>query len=196
MFLTSNVFYGHETAAHSRGFSTVDEMNEHIVATWNEKVPENGIVYVLGNLAKEPMVLQEFLSSINGTVRAFEGEYDQALYDVWSSGNFENVDLIKTPFQPVNVSDMNGKVQGVLLSYWPLMEWPGKEGGVIHIYGRGERYNNDPASSRINASFQVWGGPLSFQTLADLRADIEETQGNSRQPEDVVGEQGATSEGG
>lgn len=173
----------------------MDEMNAHIIQTWNERVPENGIVYALGNLAKEPLCLQEFLSSVNGTIRVIEGEYDQPIHEVYHSGSFGNLNLLGKDLYPVDVRDMDGRSQGIIISYWPMEEWPGMEGGVMHIYGRGERYGNDPVSNKLNASFPVWGGPLSFQTIVDLRADIEATQGNGRTPEDVMGK-GATSEGG
>lgn len=53
LFFTSDTHFSHENIIRfcGRPFSSVEEMNEEMIRRWNEKVPEDGVVFHLGDFA-------------------------------------------------------------------------------------------------------------------------------------------------
>ena len=53
LFFTSDTHFFHEGIIRfcNRPFGSVEEMNETLIRNWNEKVPEDGTVFHLGDFA-------------------------------------------------------------------------------------------------------------------------------------------------
>lgn len=53
LFFTSDTHFFHANIIKyaNRPFGSVEEMNEELIRCWNETVPEDGVVYHLGNFS-------------------------------------------------------------------------------------------------------------------------------------------------
>lgn len=82
-YYISDLHFFHENLNHSldfRGFETVEEMNEHIVGRWNQKVREGDDVVILGDVsAGNAEQTNEILRRLNGNLFLIEGNHDHFL---------------------------------------------------------------------------------------------------------------------
>ncbi len=72
----SDTHFGHKNMALKRGFSSADEMDEHIVKMWNSKVLKKDTVYILGDITMEKSNY-EILNRLNGYKKVVLGNHDQ-----------------------------------------------------------------------------------------------------------------------
>ena len=82
IFITSDLHFNHdrEFVWGARGFSSVQEMNESIVAHWNSVVNEDDDVYVLGDLCLGGAGMnsenQKLIERLNGRLHIILGNHD------------------------------------------------------------------------------------------------------------------------
>ncbi|MDR2888771.1 MAG: metallophosphoesterase family protein [Lachnospiraceae bacterium] len=63
-----------------RGFSSAEEMNEHIITRWNEKVRRGDDIIILGDLSWGDLtVTEELLKRLKGNLYLISGNHDKAL---------------------------------------------------------------------------------------------------------------------
>ena len=88
LFLTADVFLNSTKAAQSRGFNSVEEMNEYIISKWNSIVQPTDVVHVLGNIAmgNRTYALQNLVPRLNGSITLYPGvqDYCHPIHrDIW-----------------------------------------------------------------------------------------------------------------
>lgn len=71
----SDIHWDHTNMALHRGFSSAEEMNEHIVREWNKVVKKKDIVWILGDLTMEKGDYS-FLGRLNGQKKVVLGNHD------------------------------------------------------------------------------------------------------------------------
>ena len=79
MFFTSDTHFCHENIIKycKRPFANIAENDEEIIRRWNEKVPEDGIVFHLGDVAfGDPERVDNILERLNGTIYLVIGNHD------------------------------------------------------------------------------------------------------------------------
>ena len=79
MFFTSDTHFSHENIIKycKRPFANITENDEEIIRRWNEKVPEDGIVFHLGDVAfGDPERVDNILERLNGTIYLVIGNHD------------------------------------------------------------------------------------------------------------------------
>jgi len=128
IFITSDTFFGRASIielAH-RPFKSIEEMDATLIENWNSVVTENDIVYHLGNFAWSPIVADNVIKQLNGNIKFILGEFDEALLEVIEYYQ----DLVILPNDIFK--DYKHKM---VLSHYPLADWPGKERGIYHFHG-------------------------------------------------------------
>lgn len=81
-FFTADTHFGHKAMLTycNRPYSNVDDMDEDMIRIWNETVPENGLVYHLGDFSFRPKQRTvEILKLLNGKKYLIEGNHDRGL---------------------------------------------------------------------------------------------------------------------
>lgn len=73
-----------------RPFDTVGEMDEALIANWNNTVGEHDEVYVLGDFGADGRE-EEVLSRLNGTKYLLKGNHDVRSNDYYRSAGFAEV---------------------------------------------------------------------------------------------------------
>ncbi|MBQ3295468.1 MAG: hypothetical protein IJH00_03165 [Erysipelotrichaceae bacterium] len=126
IYLTSDLHFGHKWAigSHDRPFASVEEMNETLLRNYNSIVRDEDIVYILGDLCRHLRLelANEIISKMKGKKYLLLGNNDKG-YD---------------PKLFVEIRDFKRfTYHGVrfVLMHYPLLDWPEKEKGSIHLHG-------------------------------------------------------------
>ena len=72
----SDTHFGHTNMALKRGFTSAEEMDEHIVQKWNSKVLKKDTIFLLGDVTMEK-ANYEILRRLNGYKKVILGNHDQ-----------------------------------------------------------------------------------------------------------------------
>lgn len=160
-FITSDTWFGREAilSISNRKFNSIDDMNKHIIKQWNSVVKKDDVVVHLGNFAWDPDTLQKIVKKLNGKIFLVLSLTDFEMYEELIE--LPNVYVIETPLAILPTHD-------VVLSHWPLLDWPGRETGTIQIHGHSV-YNhpsNFQYDFRINACTNHWKyTPIKLSSL-------------------------------
>nr|DAO18657.1 MAG TPA: metallophosphatase domain protein [Caudoviricetes sp.] len=79
IWITSDTHFNHANIIKycNRPFSSVEEMNETIIANWNKVVSEGDTVYHLGDFALgDKSLIPNILRSLNGCIKVIMGNHD------------------------------------------------------------------------------------------------------------------------
>ena len=97
----------------NRGFSGYAEMNEHMIARWNEKVTTRDTVYILGDFSiAKGEATEKILQKLNGKLNLIIGNHDRFLQDKgFDRSLFRSIE----PYQEIRDS---GRL--VILSHYPV----------------------------------------------------------------------------
>ena len=76
--IVSDTHFNHEKLVRQRGFNSVEEMNEHIIKIWNEKIKPNDKVIHLGDFAflDDFKGIEEICKRLNGNITLVLGNHD------------------------------------------------------------------------------------------------------------------------
>jgi calcineurin-like phosphoesterase family protein len=79
LFFTSDPHYGHENILKycHRPFSSIEEHDEELIRLWNETVPEDGIVFIIGDIGFcSETYLKTILNRLHGKIYWIIGNHD------------------------------------------------------------------------------------------------------------------------
>ena len=169
-FVTSNQQFGRPGAIRSykRPFETVQEMNQFLFDSWNLTVSPEDTVYVLGNFAWDPETAEHFLRNLNGTIINIDGEFDQAIDELFETAIGLDIDYFDGILELL-------PEENVVLSYWPLLEWPRKSKGSYSIVGHpNKKYKSNHKNKIINCCCDFWEfKPVELSKIIELFNDVE-----------------------
>ena len=133
VFFTADThFYSENAWKHRKRFPDIVTMNEVLIRNWNETVPENGVVFHLGDLATE-LPREQLINLVNrlhGTILLVKGNHD-------------DIGLFRTPsFQEATRLKLLGyhwemRLGGkkILLDHYPLLCYVDEYKGVWQLFG-------------------------------------------------------------
>ena len=108
----ADLHLGHENMAKRRGFFTVEEHDEHIIAQWNSVVDKRDVTYILGDVTMEKKSPYALLDRLNGLKHVVLGNHDRRqdvphlLQHVESVGamiQYKGVILTHCPIHPMEL---------------------------------------------------------------------------------------------
>jgi calcineurin-like phosphoesterase family protein len=73
----ADLHLSHENMAKRRGFSTIEEHDEHIIEKWNSVVHKRDITYILGDITMEKSAPYHLLDRLNGQKYVVLGNHDR-----------------------------------------------------------------------------------------------------------------------
>lgn len=96
IWVTSDTHFNHANIIKycNRPFSSVEEMNETIIANWNKVVPEDDTVYHLGDFALgDKSLIPDFIKRLNGHINFIMGNHDNLniMLEMCEQGIIENI---------------------------------------------------------------------------------------------------------
>ncbi len=111
---------GLNTKMDMRGFPSVTEMNDHMIATWNEHVRKQDEVVVIGDLSfGKGEQTNEILQRLNGTINLIVGNHDKRYLDD-KAFKPERFGWIK------EYAELNDNNRKVILSHYPMPFYNGQ----------------------------------------------------------------------
>jgi calcineurin-like phosphoesterase family protein len=73
----ADLHLSHANMAKRRGFSSIEEHDEHIIAQWNSVVHKRDITYILGDVTMEKSSPYPLLDRLNGLKHIVLGNHDR-----------------------------------------------------------------------------------------------------------------------
>jgi calcineurin-like phosphoesterase family protein len=73
----ADLHLSHANMATRRGFSTIEEHDEYIIAKWNSVVNKRDITYILGDVTMEKSAPYHLLDRLNGLKHVVMGNHDR-----------------------------------------------------------------------------------------------------------------------
>lgn len=128
MFFTSDTHFSHKNIIKycKRPFKTIEENDEELIRRWNEKVPEDGIVFHLGDVGfGHPQVINDILKQLHGKIYLVIGNHDWRRVTTQHAWRFEDMT------QQINMKI--GK-RHIILNHYPMLAFSGAWRGVDATY--------------------------------------------------------------
>jgi calcineurin-like phosphoesterase family protein len=73
----ADLHLSHQNMATRRGFSSIEEHDEHIIAQWNSVVSKRDVTYILGDVTMEKSSPYPLLDRLNGLKHVVLGNHDR-----------------------------------------------------------------------------------------------------------------------
>ena len=105
----ADLHLSHANMAKRRGFSSIEEHDEHIIAKWNSVVNKRDVTYILGDITMEKSAPYPLLDRLNGIKHIVLGNHDrrqdtkklfQYAESVGAMINYKGVFLTHCPIHP------------------------------------------------------------------------------------------------
>ena len=77
VFCIADLHLSHTNMALHRGFATVEEHDEYIIAKWNSVVSKRDVTYILGDVTMEKSAPYHLLDRLNGIKHVVLGNHDR-----------------------------------------------------------------------------------------------------------------------
>lgn len=127
-YFTSDTHFNHENIIKycKRPFSSIDEHDEALIKNWNDVVPEDGIVFHLGDVGfGDPGRINEILKQLNGKIYLVIGNHDWKRIVNDHKWRFEDMT------QQINMKI--GK-RHIILNHYPMLAFGGAWRGEDATY--------------------------------------------------------------
>ena len=129
IWFTADTHLGHENIIRycHRPFANAEEMNAELIRRWNETVPEDGIIFHLGDFASGSSKLwEDVLSSLHGKKYLILGNHDMKHIRQGGMRHFELV----TQQMSIRVGG-----QAIILNHNPFLCYGGSYRNVWQLFG-------------------------------------------------------------
>lgn len=131
IYFTSDLHFYHKNAIKycNRPYSSLEEMNDKLIANWNAKVSMDDEVYVLGDLVLDAGAKEanDILRQLNGKKYLIRGNHDEYVddptFDVAAFEWIKDYHVIRDVYP------------NIVLFHYPILEWEGWYKGNYHLYG-------------------------------------------------------------
>ena len=132
VFFTADThFFDERTLRHRPQFRDVDEMNDALARGWNETVPDDGIVFHLGDLLVGPEELAiRMVRQLNGTILLVKGNHDNTA--VLRSYRMRRQTRLVYIGKERRVTIDGHKIE---MNHYPYLCYAGQYGGVWQLFG-------------------------------------------------------------
>lgn len=188
-FFTSDLHLGHENVITlcQRPFASIEEMDERLIANWNDRVTPRDTVYVVGDMVWKKPMLPGYLERLKGKKILLIGNHDRP----WARS--EEAARYFAEILPYKEANLNG--HAVTLCHYPMVEWHGsrREGsrhlgylihGHIHNVYRPEFRYLLRQFNALNAGVDVNGfAPVTFDEMMEnnVRHKLSFLEGEDRE---------------
>ena len=172
---TADTHWGHAgiIAQCGRPFSSVEDMDEAMIAGWNAVVRPIDTVHHLGDIAHKatPARAKAIFDRLNGRKFLIVGNHDDAV-----------TKALKWAGPPMQMTEPTVEGRRLVLFHYAMRAWPGQHRGVIQLYGHS--HGRLPGTDRsLDVGVDAWGFvPVTIQQIeqrlvtlppAEMEADPE-----------------------
>jgi len=138
VWFTSDPHFGHKSILKycDRPFNSVEEMDEGLIINWNSKVQKKDITVIVGDFGfgTPSLRLIEILNRLNGKIYHIQGNHDKSITKKLLKQKkvlgSKQIECFKIPD-----STQESGFGYVSACHYPMLSWPHKGHGAIHVYG-------------------------------------------------------------
>lgn len=176
LFFTSDPHFFHTNIIKytNRPFKSINEMNNTLIENWNNKVPPESVVIVIGDFAFgrcTPHNVAEIVKSLNGNIILVEGNHDQVSIQAQTQFNvfaevYQTLDL-RVVTQQENKDDY----VDVNCNHYPGLTWNKAHFGAWQAFGH--VHSTEPIKGQSVFQYDVGMDgnnftPISFQEFGQI----------------------------
>lgn len=179
-FFTSDTHFGHKNIIKhaDRPFANTREMDEAMIANWNEVVGPQDTVYHLGDVFVycDVEYAIEVRERLNGRICILRGNHDQIADKLMRRSDVTGFRWIKDYYkvkhpdpEPLRPDSGHGDKQHIVLFHYAMRTWHHKRRGVWHLYGHSHGQLWDiPDDLSVDIGVDVWDfKPVSYEELKE-----------------------------
>jgi calcineurin-like phosphoesterase family protein len=159
-------------------------MDEALIAEWNRVVPEDGIVYHLGDVSLgSPNKAAEFLNRLNGTIHLIEGNHEKSvLKKEETRKRFASIqDVLMIGVEDADaISGRKVGIQEIFMSHYSHRVWNKSHRGVWHCFGHShgglDKYPwGKSMDVGVDSHATLFGtyAPFTYQEIKDIMSTRE-----------------------
>lgn len=167
IFFTSDTHFNHKNIILycQRPFDTIEKMNEAIIANWNKTVPQDGIVFHLGDFALGGSeAWNKVLPRLNGQIHLILGNHDMKNFRQGYAEHFTSV-------QEQLTVEMGKKK--LILTHFPLLCYHGTWGTEMNVWNlHGHVHICKHKEANSGKDFERM--KLAFPTQYDVGMDLND----------------------
>ena len=145
-YFTGDLHFYHRWMATHRGYDSVEEMNELLIAQWNDRISRKDDVFVLGDFSFGGA------EGVNAVLKRLAGRH---LYLI--KGNHDNRSVTLHPrwswVKDLHPFRLNGQTAWLL--HYPMLTWPNANKGTWHLHGHSHGNLTAPASTRMDVGIDA-----------------------------------------
>lgn len=164
IYFTSDHHFNHRNIIDfcNRPFTSVEEMNEHMIDAWNSVVKKGDMVYHLGDFAitgyskSHVTTVENLLSRLNGNKILIKGNHDSDA--VLKAKGWANIH---------NMYHVRDRDKRFILCHYAMRTWQFKAHGSIHLYGHSHANLPDYDRSMDVGVDNVGYVPLLLEEILD-----------------------------
>ena len=167
VFFTSDPHLGHTNIIRfcNRPYNDVIEMNQDMVKIWNETVPVDADVFILGDVAfrTSKNAIKHILDSMNGRKHLIMGNHDRL--NALPLDCFEHISMQdQIVIKQYNSDEDKNEFTTCVLSHYPLMRWAGITRGTFSLHGHehGNIPNSEYMLNQMDVGWDTFGKPYSW----------------------------------
>ena len=130
IFFTADLHLGHANIIKhcGRPFSSVEEMDEHLISAWNSRVRSSDTVYIIGDLIFRSRASPDsYLSRLRGKKHLILGNHDKD----W----IKKTDMSQHFILVERFAEISNGQHKITLCHYPLMSWKHISKGSYMIHG-------------------------------------------------------------
>jgi calcineurin-like phosphoesterase family protein len=175
-YFTSDLHLGHANIIKycNRPFSTVEEMNEQLIANWNGTVGRDDLVYILGDVFFcEAAKARAIMHRLNGMKRLVYGNHDKII---------RKEPTIQALFDKILPDLHEESINGtrVIMCHYPLLTWNKAHHGSINLHGH--QHNPIAITAKDRRRYDVGVDangyrPVLFENIVSQLSKIQPSRG-------------------
>lgn len=186
-FFTSDTHFGHRNIIKytNRPFANAQEMDDVLIARWNETVGEHDTIYHLGDFSlSDPKFVKTIFPRLNGHIKVlgYHWHHDKR----WLPDGFGKTRYVSGP-QGIPVEIMlpmvvlkfkglrnNGRPQVVVLCHYAMAKWDQRHYRSWHLYGHSHgQFENGGLSMDVGVDCHEFR-PISLEQVAERMDSLKE----------------------
>lgn len=134
VFFTGDLHFGHENVLKfdNRPFTTVEEMDAELIRRWNNKVSNEDLVYVLGDMIWKTSNddATSLIKRLNGQIILIKGNHDRFLHNAKAKAALAGL----KDYDDICVTLEDGTTRRVILSHYFIPMYNGHRYQTIHLH--------------------------------------------------------------
>ena len=135
IYFTSDIHFGHKWLLdfNKRPFEDEKHMDEFLIQNWNNTVPCDGLVFVLGDIGiTDDSYISDIFMQLNGQKILIRGNHD----DIYSEETLESIFSEIYDLLEIQIYDtIEAKLQDIVLCHYPMFDWNNFFRGTWQLFG-------------------------------------------------------------